>query len=107
MASQPAEGLSVLRVSVVTLTTSFAVLALWCGVDWIWVRNPEWRSLIRSWEVLAIPVVLVSAFVAHWRLHGGSRVGLAGLTSVLSCLMAVPLVFYLGIGFHLWIGGDL
>ena len=84
----------------------------WCTVDLLLVRSPRYPENIHeydNWQVSAAAVVLVfiADFLLAARLQAGSRVGVALLATALAIPLGIVLVLFLGVAFHLSIGGRL
>ena len=97
-----------LRSVQLVLVTVLALLALWLAIDAASVLYPASKDAIYAASVPLLVVSMVGGFWIHCNVHRGplSPAKAVG-TLVVSCGGALLLVYYVGIPFHLWLGGSL
>jgi hypothetical protein len=80
----------------------------WCALDFVLVRFAPSHIHDFDWLMLLFPFAVGGIGAAVMRQADSSpRVGLAILAAILASVVAVVLILFLGISFHLAIGGNL
>jgi peptidoglycan/LPS O-acetylase OafA/YrhL len=80
----------------------------WCALDFILVRFAPSHMHDFDWLMLLFPFLVggVGALLLRQR-DSSPRVGLAIVAAIVASIVAVVLILFVGISFHLGIGGNL
>jgi hypothetical protein len=96
------------RYCLFALAGAAGMFVAWCALDFCLVRFAPTRITDFDWVLCWLPFVVALAGILTFRDAGfGMSIVMSATAAVLASIVAVMLVVFLGIPFHLSIGGKL
>ena len=86
------------------------MLVAWCALDWYAVTRSDYPENVHDGDFLLILLPLLgmgAIFISNRAFHLRQAPATLIAITLASIPLAFALILYLGISFHLWIGGTL